>query len=143
MLQQRIPPARLRIIDPAKSQDAVVLRAVASTTLLITPAGGISTNAPFLPQHATVLTMGFYHAGISAAYDYDSYQFSEMPHFSSVTYPVKKSELIAGSIDKKDPQTRDWGKYVYHSYLVNTTRLGLMVDEIMNNWELFTRDSYV
>jgi len=138
-MKQAFPSVKVTVIDVTVDPFEHQIEILRSTTVLITPSGGISCAAPLLPRGSTVLQYGFYNEHTDAAYDYDSFQFTEFSHFSTVIFPVLRKDLQEStcqdnSFDKR--QFHDWGKYVYCSFNVDVHLLAVMVHEILNTYSL-------
>lgn len=138
-LKKAFPSVKIEVLDVTKDFFEHQIKVLRSTTVLISPAGGIACAAPLLPRGSTVLQYGFYNEHINSTYDYDSFQFTEFSHFSTVIFPVLRKDLNestchSGTFD--ETQYRDWGKYVYCSFYVDLNLLTMMVKEILNNYSL-------
>lgn len=138
-LSKRFPSIRITVLeDISRTTLPFQLELFSSTSLLISPAGGISATALMLPYGATVLQYGFYNNLINSSYDYDSMSFSFYPHISSAIYPVLKEELQE-PCPKALRQGPMWGDYVFCDFRIELNRLGLLVDAIIDNWILFNK----
>lgn len=168
-LRRAFPGVSVVVLDVATATPAMQVQTLQTTTLLISPAGGIACGAPFLPRGSILLQYGFYSTHIKASYDYDSPQFAEFSQFSTVIFPVAADELSTsrwscyrtmyckqsnGATHRvvhnsrehrkcknafEDQQVEDWGNRVYCNFTVNLTRLEDMAGTQLNNYLLFNR----
>lgn len=115
------------------------LKLCAKTTLLISPSGGASAIAPFLPTGSTLLIFGFWDSTRNSSYDIDSARFSEFSHFSLKTFPVLLNEsLIKNIVMTRSKSQAARGLYYNYNFEVNIIRLLKMITEDLYNWRLET-----
>lgn len=142
------------------------------TTLLLTPTGGSSSIAIFLPRGATLMQFGFWDSTRNSSYDYDSTRYSEIPYIRMKTFPVLLNEtdvkgpFINGMMCMRNPrnktrqssskknkknvkstrvadfQLRNFGMYSLCNYTLNIPRLLRMIAEDLNNWQNWQRAFY-
>lgn len=126
----------VEILDIAKLNGVEQVNALVNTTLLISPAGGISVAAPFLPFHSTLLVFGFFNAKKNRSHEYDAHQFAQFSHFSTVVFPITYSDVQIEdcNMDQSDPQIQSFGNFVYCDFKVNLSRLSNMIRTIVDNW---------
>ena len=143
LLTKIFPSIKVEVLDIAKLEGQSQVNALADTTLLISPAGGICTAAPLLRPGSTLLVYGFYDTNKNASREYEGHLFSHYTHFSVVVFPIKYSEVITKGcpMPEGDLQLIHHGTYVYCHFNVNLDRLEKMTKFIVRNWYLYYHNS--
>jgi hypothetical protein len=113
------------------------LKLIYSTTILITPSGGVSAIIPFLPRNAHAIIMDYYVSNetydeqdqwkVGESASIDSALWNYFPHIRKLYYQIKNQNDCIFDIPK--------GKNIRHdaSVIINVTRLKQLVDTALQN----------
>ena len=109
--------------------------------ILITPAGGLTAFAMFLPKGSSVIIFAIpfedQTTGQTKVWDYDTPALSRFNYFSVRHYPVWVDDIVAAhnatcaSYNGSKDHVDTIGQYVFCSYRVDVSRLrGIVLDEL-------------
>ncbi|KAK4047101.1 hypothetical protein OIO90_006303 [Microbotryomycetes sp. JL221] len=120
----------VKILDPNQLSLTEQLQELQQTTVLVSPCGGISFSATFLPRGASAVFVDYWDTRYNRSFSMEKYVFTQMSHLSSYYYTVEKKDV---SYDIEDvwwgDRENEW--IIYRNYADVTINLRRMEDYVL------------
>jgi hypothetical protein len=130
-IRTKYPTISFEVVEWHKVPFAKQIEMLLNTTILITPSGGVSARAPFLPRGGHAIIMDYYatramlnqRPGNSATLEGEFHNY--FPHYHKDYYQLYNTNEFVwdfpGATDTRDDA----------SVIVNMTRLSLLIDKAL------------
>jgi hypothetical protein len=98
-LRAALPDCEVTVADPTKWSVGYQIEAAARTTVLISPCGGISFLAPFMPRFAAFINICGFSVETQCAFSVEDYLWHWNPALITMHYPIEP----ATDFDLREP----------------------------------------
>ncbi|KAM0790426.1 hypothetical protein ACM66B_003307 [Microbotryomycetes sp. NB124-2] len=120
----------VQLLDPERVNLEEQLRVLQQTTVLVSPCGGISFSAAFLPPGAALVVSDYWDTRANRSYAMDMYIFTQMSDLTPFTYTVEKKD-VSYDIEKVWAGDRDNEWILYRNYADVTVYLERMQSYVL------------
>jgi hypothetical protein len=135
-LELTYPDIPIQVVDWSSMSIEEQLQLLLNTTILVTPAGGVSMTAPFLPRGAHAIFMDYYVSHTMYGFregesgSMEAAFWGHWPYLKKSYYQVRNSSDYR--MDAKGYQDTRW----YASVVVNMERIRELIDSSLEDMEL-------